>query len=62
MNLVALLIAPSVVTYSANTALRAAAATLAAAIVVAAIIVGKRRSRAPAAAHQTPAGQQPVHA
>jgi K(+)-stimulated pyrophosphate-energized sodium pump len=63
MNLVALLIAPSVVTYAGNIALRIVAAVVAVAIVVAAIVIGKRRSRAETtAAEQTRAGQQSVHA
>jgi K(+)-stimulated pyrophosphate-energized sodium pump len=44
MNLVALLIAPSVVTYSSNDGLRIGVALGAVAIVVAAIVVSKRRS------------------
>jgi K(+)-stimulated pyrophosphate-energized sodium pump len=44
MNLVALLIAPSVVTYSSNTGLRVGVALGAVIIVTAAIVVSKRRS------------------
>ncbi|MED7825879.1 sodium-translocating pyrophosphatase [Streptomyces chiangmaiensis] len=51
MNLVSLLIAPSVVTYSHNTAVRAVTAAIAVLIVVAAITIAKRRTR-----HLTPAG------
>ena len=50
MNLVALLIAPSVVTYGGNTAVRAAATVLALAILIAAIVVSERRSGAAPAA------------
>jgi K(+)-stimulated pyrophosphate-energized sodium pump len=46
MNLVALLIAPSVVAYSGNTAVRAVTTALALAILIAAIVVSKRRSNA----------------
>ncbi|MER5323946.1 sodium-translocating pyrophosphatase [Streptosporangium roseum] len=44
MNLVALLIAPAVVTYADNVALRIGVTVVAAGIVVAAVIVSKRRS------------------
>ncbi len=44
MNLVALLIAPSVVTYSGNPAVRAVTTGLALAILIAAILVSERRS------------------
>jgi hypothetical protein len=43
MNLVAVLIAPSVITYAGNTWLRALIAALAAVILIAAIVTGKRR-------------------
>jgi K(+)-stimulated pyrophosphate-energized sodium pump len=46
MNLVALLIAPSVVTYSGNPAVRAVTTALALAILIAAILVSERRSSA----------------
>ncbi|WP_113704709.1 sodium-translocating pyrophosphatase [Nonomuraea lactucae] len=44
MNLVALLVAPAVVLYAGNTALRVGIAVVAAAVVVGAIVVSKRRS------------------
>ncbi len=44
MNLVALLIAPAVVAYADNVAVRASATVVAVAIVVAAVVISKRRS------------------
>jgi K(+)-stimulated pyrophosphate-energized sodium pump len=44
MNLVSLLVAPSVVTYSHNTVVRLVVALIAVAIVIAAIVISKRRS------------------
>ncbi|HEY3686610.1 MAG TPA: sodium-translocating pyrophosphatase [Streptosporangiaceae bacterium] len=44
MNLVALLIAPSVVTYSDNVAVRVVAAVIALGVIVAAIVLSKRRA------------------
>ena len=44
MNLVALLIAPAVVTYAGNTPLRVGVTVLAVAVVVAAIVISKRRA------------------
>jgi K(+)-stimulated pyrophosphate-energized sodium pump len=44
MNLVALLVAPAVVLYASNTALRVSIAVFAVAVVVVAIIISKRRS------------------
>ncbi|MCQ4083905.1 sodium-translocating pyrophosphatase [Streptomyces sp. RB6PN25] len=57
MNLVSLLIAPSVVTYSTNPAVRAATAAAALLIVVAAITIAKRRTHrlTPAGDGQAPA-------
>jgi K(+)-stimulated pyrophosphate-energized sodium pump len=52
MNLVALLIAPSVVGYSHDTAVRATTAAIAALIVVGAITVAKRRTRRRTAAEK----------
>ncbi|MFC6079533.1 sodium-translocating pyrophosphatase [Sphaerisporangium aureirubrum] len=56
MNLVALLIAPAVVTYADNAGLRVGVTVLAVGIVVAAIVVSKRRSSsiAPAGGSATP--------
>jgi len=56
MNLVALLIAPTVVSHADDMALRAVTATVTVALVVAAIVLGKRRSRTVAA---IPAGKAP---
>jgi K(+)-stimulated pyrophosphate-energized sodium pump len=60
MNLVALLIAPSVVTYSHNDGLRAGVSIGAVVVIVAAIVISKRRS----ATTVTPSGgaEQPVAA
>jgi K(+)-stimulated pyrophosphate-energized sodium pump len=56
MNLVALLIAPAVVTYAGNTAVRVGVTVLALGIVVGAVVVSKRRSNsiAPAGGSATP--------
>ncbi|MGY6024685.1 sodium-translocating pyrophosphatase [Streptomyces spinosirectus] len=59
MNLVALLIAPAVVSHADDMALRAVTATITVALVVAAIVLGKRRSRTAGA---TPAGKAPTPA
>jgi K(+)-stimulated pyrophosphate-energized sodium pump len=55
MNLVSLLIAPSVVTYSHNTVLRVVVAVLAVGIVVGAIVISKRRSMSLVAGETEPA-------
>ncbi len=54
MNLVSLLIAPSVVTYSHNVALRTVTAVAAVAIVVTMIVISKRRSAAVTPSDATP--------
>jgi K(+)-stimulated pyrophosphate-energized sodium pump len=56
MNLVALLIATSVVKYASNAGLRAGVAIVAVAIVIAAIVVSKRRSASGTAAEPPVAG------
>jgi K(+)-stimulated pyrophosphate-energized sodium pump len=60
MNLVALLVAPAVVLYADNTALRVGIAVVAAAVVVAAIVVSKRRSATTTPADDNERAQAPV--
>ncbi|WP_326819382.1 sodium-translocating pyrophosphatase [Streptosporangium sp. NBC_01756] len=62
MNLVALLIAPAVVTYADNVALRIGITVVAAGIVVAAVVVSKRRSAsiAPTEENNTEREREPV--
>jgi K(+)-stimulated pyrophosphate-energized sodium pump len=60
MNLVALLIAPSVVTYAGDVWLRALVAALAAVILIAALVAGKRRARTEIAAGQAPVSREEI--
>jgi K(+)-stimulated pyrophosphate-energized sodium pump len=60
MNLVALLVAPAVVLYAGNSAVRITATVVAVAVVVGAIIVSKRRSVAPEPANDKDREHEPV--
>ncbi|NUW33602.1 sodium-translocating pyrophosphatase [Nonomuraea sp. SMC257] len=60
MNLVALLVAPAVVMYASNTALRVGVTVLALAVVVGAIVVSKRRSATSEPANNHKREQTPV--
>jgi K(+)-stimulated pyrophosphate-energized sodium pump len=60
MNLVALLVAPAVVLYAGNPALRIGITVIAVAVVVGAIIVSKRRSAAVAPANDNNREHEPV--
>ncbi|MFF0310889.1 sodium-translocating pyrophosphatase [Streptosporangium sp. NPDC004379] len=59
MNLVALLIAPAVVTYADNPALRIGASLAAVAVVVGVVVISKRRSASIAPAEDRPADREP---
>ncbi|MEU9835060.1 sodium-translocating pyrophosphatase [Streptosporangium sp. NPDC048047] len=59
MNLVALLIAPAVVTYADNPALRIGASLAAVAVIVGAVVISKRRSASIAPAEDRPADREP---
>jgi K(+)-stimulated pyrophosphate-energized sodium pump len=59
MNLVALLIAPAVVTYADNVALRIGVTVLAVGVVVAAVIISKRRSASIAPADESQMDREP---
>ncbi|MBN6055870.1 sodium-translocating pyrophosphatase [Nonomuraea sp. RK-328] len=60
MNLVALLVAPAVVMYASNTALRVGITVLALAVVVGAIVISKRRSATSEPANDHKREQTPV--
>ncbi|MDP9847365.1 sodium-translocating pyrophosphatase [Streptosporangium lutulentum] len=59
MNLVALLIAPAVVTYADNVALRIGATVIAVGVIVAAVIISKRRSASIAPTEESQMDREP---